>query len=129
MFAFNRRALAVGGLAAGLVVGIALTMAATVAAQEKKQEKKRNLLIIGESKGYQHDSISHAIATIERLGWQSGDYDTFIRTDSQLITRHTITFGPNVGIATGEQFNVRNLDYFDAIFFFGATGLGASTIL
>ena len=30
--------------------------------------------------GYQHDSISHALATIERLGRESGAYDTFIRT-------------------------------------------------
>jgi len=69
--------------------------------------------------GYQHDSISHAVATIERLGRESGAYDTIIRTDSQLITKHPITFPAGTGIATGEQFNVRNLDYFDAIFFFG----------
>jgi len=35
---------------------------------------------------YQHDSISHAMATIERLGRESGAYDTYIRTDSQLIS-------------------------------------------
>ena len=69
--------------------------------------------------GYQHDSISHALATIERLGRQSGLYDTFIRTDSQLITKRPIDFGPGTGIATGESFQARNLDYFDAIFFFG----------
>src|SRR5689334_6415723 len=33
--------------------------------------------------GYQHDSISHAVATIERLGRESGEFDTVIRTDSQ----------------------------------------------
>ena len=69
--------------------------------------------------GYQHDSISHAIATIERLGRESHAYDTFIRTDSQLITKRPITFAAGTGIATGEEFNVRNLNYFDAIFFFG----------
>ena len=69
--------------------------------------------------GYQHDSISHAVATVERLGRESGAYDTLIRTDSQLITKHPITFAAGTGIATGEAFNVRNLDYFDAIFFFG----------
>jgi type 1 glutamine amidotransferase len=69
--------------------------------------------------GYQHDSISHAVATIERLGRESGSYDTFIRTDSQLITKHPIVFPAGTGIASGEQFNVRNLNYFDAIFFFG----------
>ncbi len=69
--------------------------------------------------GYQHDSISHAFATIERLGRDSGAYDTFFRTDSQTITKHPITFRVGTGIATGESFQVRNLDYFDAIFFFG----------
>jgi len=69
--------------------------------------------------GYQHDSISHALAVIERLGWESGLYDTTIRTDSQLITKGPIAFGSGTGIATGERFLARNLDYFDAIFFFG----------
>jgi uncharacterized protein len=69
--------------------------------------------------GYQHDSISHAIATIERLGWESGVYDTFIRTDSQLITRRPVAFPANLGIAAGESPLARNLNYFDAIFFFG----------
>ena len=69
--------------------------------------------------GYQHDSISHAVATMERLGRASGEYDTFIRTDSQPITKHPITFPTGTGIATGEQFQARNLNYFDAIFFFG----------
>jgi hypothetical protein len=69
--------------------------------------------------GYQHESITHALATIERLGWESGLYDTIIRTDSQPITRSPIEFKTGTGIATGEQFLARNLNYFDAIFFFG----------
>jgi len=69
--------------------------------------------------GYQHESISHAFATIERMGRESGLYDTYFRTDSQLITKHPITFKTGTGIATGEQFLAHNLDYFDAIFFFG----------
>jgi hypothetical protein len=69
--------------------------------------------------GYQHESITHALATIERLGYESGLYDTIIRTDSQSITKRPIEFKTSTGIATGEQFLARNLDYFDAIFFFG----------
>ncbi len=69
--------------------------------------------------GYQHDVISHALATIERLGYESGAFDTFIRTDSQPITKKPITFGPNTGIAAGESFLARNLLDFDAILFFG----------
>lgn len=69
--------------------------------------------------GYQHESITHALSTIERLGWQSGLYDTIIRTDSQSITKSPILFKQGTGIASGEQFLARNLRYFDAIFFFG----------
>jgi type 1 glutamine amidotransferase len=69
--------------------------------------------------GYQHDSITHALATIERLGYESGLFDTVIRTDSQSITKQPITFRTEAGIATGEKFLARNLTYFDAIFFFG----------
>ena len=69
--------------------------------------------------GYQHESITHALSTIERLGWESGLYDTIIRTDSQSITKSPILFRQGTGIASGEQFLARNLNYFDAIFFFG----------
>jgi type 1 glutamine amidotransferase len=33
----------------------------------------------------QHESVGHALATIERLGYESGMWDTFIRTDSNII--------------------------------------------
>src|SRR6476619_5308582 len=33
----------------------------------------------------QHESIGHALATIERLGYESGMWDTFIRTDSNVV--------------------------------------------
>ena len=66
--------------------------------------------------GYQHESITHALSTIERLGWESGRYDTIIRTDSQSITKSPILFRQGTGIASNEQFLARNLDYFDAIF-------------
>jgi type 1 glutamine amidotransferase len=33
----------------------------------------------------QHDSVSHALAIIERLGYESGQWDTLIRTDSNII--------------------------------------------
>jgi type 1 glutamine amidotransferase len=46
------------------------------------------------------------------LGYESGLYDTYIRTDSQLITKQTITLD-------GRPITNKNLNYFDAIFFFG----------
>jgi uncharacterized protein len=33
----------------------------------------------------QHESVGHALAVIERLGYESGMWDTFIRTDSNII--------------------------------------------
>jgi len=69
--------------------------------------KKKKLLAIGEVKGYQHDSVSHALATIERLGRDSGLFDTYIRTDTELITKQKLAAG-----------NAKNLDYFDAVVFY-----------
>ena len=117
-----------------VVVCIAIALAAMTgailagpqAAAPAPSQRKHVLAWADVTNGYQHDSISHAVATIERLGRESGEYDTFIRTDSQLITKHPITFPAGTGIATGEEFNVRNLNYFDAIFFFGVREIGLS---
>jgi type 1 glutamine amidotransferase len=38
----------------------------------------------------QHESTGHAMATIERLGYESGLYDSFIRTDSEIISKHPL---------------------------------------
>jgi len=39
----------------------------------------------------QHESVGHALATIERIGYESGLYDTYIRTDSNIISYHPLT--------------------------------------
>jgi uncharacterized protein len=109
------RATAAGGLF--LLCAMALPLQATP--PQPAVPRKHVLAWADVRSGYQHESISHALATIERLGRESGAYDTYIRTDSQLITKRPITFKTGAGIATGEQFLARNLDYFDAIFFFG----------
>lgn len=70
------------------------------------QQHKKKLLAIGEVKGFQHDSVSHAFATIERLGYESGLWDTYIRTDTQLITKQPL------------DANAKNLNYFDAVVFY-----------
>jgi uncharacterized protein len=76
--------------------------------------RKRVLAWADVSSGYQHDSVSHAIATIERLGYETGEYDTFIRTDSQLITKQ-----PVLGHDGKPLLYAKNLNDFDAIFCFG----------
>lgn len=70
-----------------------------------QEEGKKKLLAIGASAGFQHDSVSDALATLYLLGQQSGLWDTFIRTDTQLLTKQKLGM------------NARNLDYFDAVFF------------
>src|SRR5690242_5807141 len=53
---------------------------------------RKNLLAWAPVKdGFQHNSISHAICVLERLGYVSGLYDTYIHTDSQPITLHGLT--------------------------------------
>ena len=91
------------------------------AAQDPYAGKKKVLAIADVHTGYQHDSVSHALATIERLGRESGLYITFIRTDTQLITKSKI-YGTGKYAAPPEGqrgVNAKNLDYFDAIFFLG----------
>jgi type 1 glutamine amidotransferase len=61
----------------------------------------------------QHDSTSHALAIIERLGYESGAYDTYIRTDSNVIAKHALTTDGKP--ASGGP----SLENVDAIFFLG----------
>jgi uncharacterized protein len=107
--------------AAATVAGVALLALVTLGAQAPAPKVfSRHVLAWADVRnGYQHESITHALSTIERLGWESGLYDTIIRTDSQSITKSPILFKQGTGIASGEQFLARNLNYFDAIFFFG----------
>jgi type 1 glutamine amidotransferase len=84
---------------------------------------RKRILAWGDvTEGYQHDSVSHALATIERLGYESGAYDTFIRTDSQLITKH-----PVLGHDGKPLLYAKNLNDFDAIFFFGVREIDLTT--
>jgi hypothetical protein len=65
-----------------LVLAIAASM---VSAQQ--QPKKKKVLAIGAVEGYQHDSVSNGLATIWKIGHDTGLWDTYIRTDTQLITK------------------------------------------
>jgi type 1 glutamine amidotransferase len=115
--------------AAAIVVGLL-----PIGAQERALPARKHVLAWGDvHAGYQHDSISHAFATIERLGRDSGVYDTWFRTDSQTITKHPVLFPEGTGIAQNprmvgnESFLVRNLNFFDAIFFFGVREVGLTS--
>lgn len=66
----------------------------------------KRLLIIGEEKGYRHEAVSHAAATIERLGRESGLWSTTIRTDTEALTKKKL------------EYNAKNLNDFDAVLFY-----------
>lgn len=61
----------------------------------------------------QHDSTSHALSVIERLGYESGAYDTYIRTDSNIISKQPKR---TTGEAASGGPSLANVD---AIFFLG----------
>jgi type 1 glutamine amidotransferase len=80
--------------------------------------KKKLLIWADVQSGFHHDSINHAMAVIEKLGRDSGAYVSFLRTDSQSITKQPIT-GRGTRY-TGRGINARNLNDYDAIFFLGS---------
>lgn len=75
--------------------------------QRRDQPAKKRLLAIGVSKGFQHDSMSYAMGTLWKLGNETGLWETFIRTDTEWITKKE-----------NRQRNRRNLNDFDAVFFY-----------
>jgi uncharacterized protein len=61
----------------------------------------------------QHDSTSHALSVIERLGYETGTYQTYIRTDSNIVS-----YSPQM--TTGQPASGGpSLASVDAIFFLG----------
>ena len=83
---------------------LTIAAASTLLAQPAAPRKK--LLVIGEEKGYRHEAVSHAMATIERLGKESGVWDTVIRTDTEVLTKKNL------------EYNAKNLNDFDAVLFY-----------
>jgi uncharacterized protein len=80
--------------------------AQTTAASAATAAPTKHLLIIGEEKGYRHESVSHAMATIERLGRESTLWTTTIRTDTEALTK------------TKLEYNAKNLNDFNAVLFY-----------
>jgi len=84
-----------------------LAMAWNASAAEQTAERpKRNLLFIGQAKGYQHEAISMAMTTLYQLGRSSGLWNTYLRTDCTAITKKPL------------KWEAKNLDAFDAVAFF-----------
>lgn len=79
-------------------------------APHEKQIHLKHVLVIGETKGYEHDSVSDAMAAIYNMGRESGLWDTTMRTDTELLTKKKL------------DRNAKNLDYFDVLVFASTTG-------
>jgi type 1 glutamine amidotransferase len=87
-------------------VMICSVVAASVCAGQASAPAKKHLLVLGEEHGYRHQSVSHAMATIEHLGKETGAWDTTIRTDTEVLTKKKL------------EYNAKNLNDFDAVLFF-----------
>ncbi|HPT25019.1 MAG TPA: ThuA domain-containing protein [Bryobacteraceae bacterium] len=88
-----------------LGAALAACILAPAAGQQTPPQRKR-LLVIGAVEGFQHDATSHGMATLWKLGQDSGLWETYFKTDVQLLTKKKLTA------------NAKNLDYFDAVAFY-----------
>ena len=70
----------------------------------------KHVLVIGQTKGWEHESVTPAMVAIYELGKQSGLWDAVLRTDTELLTKKDL----------GR--NAKNLDSFDAVVFASTTG-------
>ena len=69
-------------------------------------QEKKHILMIGGSKDWAHNSVSHAMYTMEKIGQESGLFDVRFHTDIELLTKKKLGS------------NKKNLDHFDIIMFF-----------
>ncbi len=102
--------------ASGIVtIGFAQSTAAASSmvapAPHAKQIHLKHILVIGQTKGFEHDTVSAAMNAIYTDGSkETGLWDTEMRTDTELLTKKEL----------GR--NSKNLNYFDAIVFASTTG-------
>jgi type 1 glutamine amidotransferase len=78
---------------------------AALAPDGEAGDRPRQLLAVGMARGWQHESTSDALATLQQLGRESGLWETTLRTDLELVTKRPL------------EMNGKNLDFFDAVFF------------
>jgi len=69
------------------------------------------VLVVAQTKGFEHDSIPDAMATIWKMGHESRLYEATLRTDTELITK-----------TDPKARNMKTLNYFDALVFASTTG-------
>jgi len=110
-----RRSLFLSLLSAVLTTFLAAqnTPAADPSLPPPPREKKihlKHVLVISQTKGFEHDSISAGMVAIYNMGRESGLWEATLRTDTELLTKKNL------------ERNAKTLDYFDAIVFVSTTG-------
>ena len=98
---FHNAAMKMARSAFVIIVGLTALCAGQSVASRKKQ-----ILVIGKEIGYRHEAVSHAMATIEHLGKETGLWDATLRTDMEALTKKKL------------EYNAKNLTNFDAVVFF-----------
>ena len=79
-------------------------------APHAKQIHLKHVLVISQTKGWEHDSVPEAMDAVFTMGKESGLWDTTLRTDTELLTKRK-----DLGR------NAKNLDYFDVVVFASTT--------
>ena len=79
-------------------------------APRAKEVRVKHVLVIGQTKDWEHDSVSATMAAIYNMGKESGLWDTTMRTDTKLLTKKELVR------------NAKNLNYFDLIVFASTSG-------
>jgi uncharacterized protein len=93
-----------------LTQGQSSASGATPPPPHAKEIRLKHVLVIGQTKGFEHDSVSTAMAAIYNMGKESGLWDTTFRTDTELLTKKDL------------KNNAKNLNYFDVLIFASTTG-------
>ncbi len=96
-------------------VALAAALLAAPPPAQAQDDGKKHLLVLGASSFFAHDSVSHAMFTMAKIGERSGLFDVRFRTDMELVSKQKL------------RGNRKNLDYFDAVMFYtqGDLELGA----
>ena len=79
-------------------------------APHAKEVRMKHVLVIGQTKDWEHDSVSATMAAIYNMGKESGLWDTTMRTDTKLLTKKELVR------------NAKNLNYFDVLIFASTSG-------
>jgi type 1 glutamine amidotransferase len=104
------RVVSIGRLVLACAAAVMVASGGVAPLRGEPQTPRKRVLAFGDTHtGFTHDSISNALSVVNQLGRETGLWDTFIRTDSQWITKAPVPAPAR---------NARTLDDFDAVFFF-----------